>query len=133
LAGQGGILIRMRPKAQLALKELAMRKPSGVRDFLSELKKNESVSGYHFLPAREPQWADLPADLDPAVRGALSERGIEINPEKIFTIMDMELIKNLKGAQRLTGCLVALSRVISCLGKRCMLLYKLLKKSERIE
>jgi DEAD/DEAH box helicase domain-containing protein len=67
----------MRPKAQLALKELAMRKPSGVSDFLSELKRNESVSGYHYLPAREPHWVDLPEDLDPAVRGALSERGIE--------------------------------------------------------
>jgi len=28
----------------------------------------------------------------------ISERGIEANPEKISMIMDMELIKNLKGA-----------------------------------
>jgi hypothetical protein len=56
----------MRPKAQLALKELALRKPSGVGDFLSELKKNKSVSGYHYLPAKQPQWVDLPESLDAA-------------------------------------------------------------------
>jgi hypothetical protein len=42
----------------------------------------------------------------------MSERSIEANPEKISTIMDMELIKNLKGVQRVTSCLAALSRFI---------------------
>jgi hypothetical protein len=37
----------------------------------------------------------------------VSERGIEANPEKISTIMDMGPIKNLKGIQRVTGCLTA--------------------------
>jgi hypothetical protein len=32
-------------------------------------------------------------------------------------IMDMEPVKNLKGAQRLTGCLAALSCFISYLGE----------------
>jgi hypothetical protein len=31
------------------------------------------------------------------------ERGIEANPEKISTIMDMGPIKNLKGVQHVTG------------------------------
>ena len=47
----------------------------------------------------------------------VSERGMEANPEKISTIMDMEPIKNLKGAQRLTRCLTALSHFISRLGE----------------
>ena len=47
----------------------------------------------------------------------VSEHGIEINPEKICTIKDMEPVKNLKGAQRLTGCLAVLSRFISHLGE----------------
>jgi hypothetical protein len=46
--------------------------------------------------------------------------------------MDMEPIKNLKGAQRLTGCLAALC-FISCLGEQGMPLYNLLKKSKRFE
>jgi hypothetical protein len=60
----------------------------------------------------------------------MSERGIEANPEKISAIMDMGPIKNLKGAQRVTGCLAALSRFIARLGERSLPLYKLMKKSD---
>jgi hypothetical protein len=42
----------------------------------------------------------------------VSECGIEVNLEKISAIMDMGPIKNLKGVQRVTGCLAALSRFI---------------------
>jgi hypothetical protein len=48
----------------------------------------------------------------------VSERGIEANVEKISTIMDMEPVKNLKGDQRLIGCLAALSCFISRLGEQ---------------
>ena len=39
-------------------------------------------------------------------------------------------IRNVKGVQRLTNCLAALSRFISRLGERGMPLYKLLKKTD---
>ena len=42
----------------------------------------------------------------------------------------MDPIRNVKGMQRLTGCLAALSRFISRLSKRGMPLYKLLKKMD---
>ena len=45
------------------------------------------------------------------------ERGIEANPEKISVITRMGPIQDIKGVQRVTGCLAALSRFISCLGK----------------
>ena len=48
----------------------------------------------------------------------ISKHGIQINLEKISAINHMEPIKNLKGAQRLTGCLVALTCFISRLGER---------------
>jgi hypothetical protein len=60
----------------------------------------------------------------------MSECGIEANPEKISAIMDMGLIKNLKGVQRVTGCLAALSHFIARLGERSLPLYKLMKKSD---
>jgi hypothetical protein len=44
--------------------------------------------------------------------------------------MDMGPIKNMKGVQRVTGCLVALSRFIARLGERNLPLYKLMKKSD---
>ena len=43
----------------------------------------------------------------------MSEHGIEANPKKITTISNMGPIHNIKGIQRLTGCLAALSQFIS--------------------
>ena len=60
----------------------------------------------------------------------VSKRGIEANPEKIAAIHRLGPIKNLKGVQRVTGCLAALSRFISRLGERVLPMYKLLKKSD---
>ena len=60
----------------------------------------------------------------------MSERGIEANPEKITAISNMGPIRNVKGMQRLTDCLAALSRFISRLGKWGMPLYKLIKKMD---
>jgi hypothetical protein len=60
----------------------------------------------------------------------VSEWGIEANPEKIAAITSMGLIKDLKGVQRVMGCLAALSRFISRLGERGMPLYRLLRKAK---
>jgi hypothetical protein len=49
------------------------------------------------------------------------ERGIEANPEKITAITHMGPIKDLKGVQRVMGCL----------GERGLPLYRLLRKTER--
>jgi hypothetical protein len=61
----------------------------------------------------------------------VSKRGIEANPEKIAAITNMGLIKDLKGVQRVMGCLAALSRFISRLGEKGLPLYRLLRKTER--
>jgi hypothetical protein len=58
------------------------------------------------------------------------ERSIEDNLEKISTIMDMGPIKNLKGVQRVTGYLTALSCFIARLRERSLPLYKLMKNSD---
>jgi hypothetical protein len=60
----------------------------------------------------------------------VSERGIEANPEKIAAITSMGPIKDLKGVQRVMGCLATLSRFISRLGERGLPLYRLLRKAE---
>jgi hypothetical protein len=61
----------------------------------------------------------------------VSERGIEANPEKIAAITSMGPIKDLKGLHRVMGCLAALSRFISRLGKRGLPLYCLLRMTKR--
>jgi len=60
----------------------------------------------------------------------VSERGIEANPEKVSAIANMGPIRNLKGVQRVMGCLASLNRFISRLGEKGLPLYRLLRKSE---
>lgn len=60
----------------------------------------------------------------------VSERGIEVNPEKIKAITELKKPENLKDIQRLTGCVAALSRFVSRLGEKALPLYRLLKKSD---
>jgi hypothetical protein len=61
----------------------------------------------------------------------VSQRGIEANPEKVAALEWMGLIRDLKGVQRVLGCLATLTRFISRLGKKGLPLYRLLKKHER--
>ena len=58
------------------------------------------------------------------------EHGIEANLAKITAISNMGPIRNIKGVQRLTSYLAALSQFISQLGERGMPLYWLLKKTD---
>jgi hypothetical protein len=60
-----------------------------------------------------------------------SPRGIEANPEKVAALERMGPIRDLKGVQKVSGCLAALSRFISRLGEKGLPLYRLLKKHER--
>jgi ribonuclease HI len=61
----------------------------------------------------------------------VSQRGIEANPEKDAALERMGPIRDLKGVQKVLGCLAALSRFISRLGEKGLPLYRLLKKHER--
>jgi ribonuclease HI len=61
----------------------------------------------------------------------VSQRGIKVNPEKVAALERMGAIRDLKGVQRVLGCLAALSRFISRLGEKGLPLYRLLKKHER--
>ena len=61
----------------------------------------------------------------------VSERGIEANLEKVSAVTNMGPIRDLKGVQRVMGCLAALSRFISLLDEKGLPLYRLLRKSER--
>jgi hypothetical protein len=61
----------------------------------------------------------------------VSQQGIEANPEKVAALERMGPIRDLKGVQRVLGCLAALSRFISRLDEKGLPLYRLLKKHER--
>jgi hypothetical protein len=61
----------------------------------------------------------------------VSQRGIEANLEKVAALERMGPIRDLKGVQKVLGCLAALSCFISRLGEKGLPLYRLLKKHER--
>src|SRR5207237_8810119 len=63
----------------------------------------------------------------------MSYRGIEANPKKLKDIFKVNSLTTLKDVQKLTGCMVALSRFISQLGQRAMPFYKLLKKQDKFQ
>jgi hypothetical protein len=60
----------------------------------------------------------------------ICQRGIKANPKKVAALERMGPIWDLKGVQRVLGCLAALSRFISRLGEKGLPLYRLLKKHE---
>jgi hypothetical protein len=60
----------------------------------------------------------------------ISRCGIEVNLEKIKAILEISRSNDLKDVQRLTGCMAAVSRFISRLGEKALLLYKLIKKAD---
>ena len=49
----------------------------------------------------------------------IHERGIDVNPEKIQAIIDMQAPRTIKEVQRLNGRLAAMLRFLSRLGDRC--------------
>ena len=61
----------------------------------------------------------------------VSQRGAEANPEKVSAITRMWPIRDIKGVQKVMGCLAALSHFILRLGEKTLPLYRLLKKAER--
>jgi hypothetical protein len=60
----------------------------------------------------------------------VSQWGIEPNPKKVTALERMGPIQDLKGVQKVLGCLTALRRFISRLGEKGLPLYRLLKKHE---
>ncbi|GKV33305.1 hypothetical protein SLEP1_g41831 [Rubroshorea leprosula] len=56
----------------------------------------------------------------------VSRRGIEVNPEKIRAIAEMELPKSVKDIQRLTGRVAALHRFISKSADKCLPFFKIM-------
>jgi hypothetical protein len=60
----------------------------------------------------------------------ISQRGIEPNPEKVTALDLRGPIRDLKGVQKVLGCLATLSRFISRLCEKGLPLYRLLKKHE---
>ena len=59
----------------------------------------------------------------------VSQRGIEINPDKIQAIMEITPPKNIKEVQSLNSKVAALNRFVSKAMDKCLPFFRTLKKS----
>ena len=58
----------------------------------------------------------------------VSQRGIEVNPEKIRAIMELEPPKTIKEVQNLNGKIAALNRFVSKATDKCLPFFRTLRK-----
>jgi len=63
----------------------------------------------------------------------VSQHGIEVNPDKIKAIEQIEAPKWIKDVRRLTGCVADMSKFISMSAERALLFFKILKKAGPLE
>jgi len=59
----------------------------------------------------------------------VSQRGIEVNPEKVRAVLEMQPPRTTKQLQQLTGRVAALNRFISRSTDKCLPFFKILKKA----
>ena len=59
----------------------------------------------------------------------VSQRGIEVNPEKIWAIMELEPPRKVKEVQSLNGKIAALNRFVSKAMDKCLPFFRTLRKS----
>ena len=59
----------------------------------------------------------------------VSQRGIEVNLEKVRAIMELAPPKTVKEVQSLNGKIVALNRFVSQVTDKCLPFFRTLKKS----
>ena len=59
----------------------------------------------------------------------VSQRGIEVNSEKVWVIMELEPPRTVKEVQSLNGKVVALNRFVSKATNKCLPFFRILRKS----
>src|SRR3954463_5969448 len=108
---------------------LQMSKKSN--DLISDLKETfDNLRKYNMMLNPKKCVFGVPAGK--LLGFIVSQRGIDVNPEKIKAILNINRPTCLKDIQRLTGCVAAVSQFISRLGEKALPLYKLLKKADKI-
>ena len=59
----------------------------------------------------------------------VSQRGIEVNPEKVWAILELEPPRTVKAVQNLNGKVAALNRFVSKATDKCLPFFRVLRKS----
>ncbi|GFZ18422.1 hypothetical protein Acr_27g0001610 [Actinidia rufa] len=63
----------------------------------------------------------------------VTKRGIEVNPDQIQALIAMRSPRNIREVQQLTGRVTALNRLVSKSADKCLLFFKILRKSQTFQ
>ena len=63
----------------------------------------------------------------------LTNRGIEVNPDKCSAVLKMQSPRTIKEVQQLTGRIAALTRFLPASAKRCLPFFKTLRSKKNFE
>ncbi|GKU96922.1 hypothetical protein SLEP1_g10102 [Rubroshorea leprosula] len=72
-------------------------------------------------------------ELGKFLRYVVSKKGIEVNPEKVLAVQQMEPPRTVKDVQRLTGRVAALHRFIARSAERCLPFFKALREPKHFQ
>ncbi|PKA62332.1 RNA-directed DNA polymerase like [Apostasia shenzhenica] len=105
--------------------DLLIKSRSGV-DHLEDL--HETLETYRVHNIRlNPSKSIFGAAYGKFLGHMVSARGIEVNPEKIKAILDLDRPRTVIDIQKLNGRITVLSRFISRMGDRCLPFFKVLR------
>jgi hypothetical protein len=63
----------------------------------------------------------------------LTNRGIEVNPDKCSAVLKMQSPRTIKEVQQLTGKIAALTRFLPASAKRCLPFFKMIRSKKSFE
>ena len=96
-------------------------------DHLSDLQENfDTLWSYNMK--LNPSKCTFGVTAGKFLRFMVSQRGIEVNPDKIWAIMEMTLPTSIKEVQSLNDKVVALNRFVSSATNKCLPFFHMLKK-----
>ncbi|KAK8954417.1 hypothetical protein KSP39_PZI002217 [Platanthera zijinensis] len=109
-----------------------MIKSKGVDSHLCDLKETFATMR-KFKMRLNPLKCVFGASRGKFLGHLLTPAGVEPNPDKVKTILELESPRNAKEVQRLTGKLAGLSRFLSRSGEKCSSFFKVLRGNQKFE
>ena len=97
-------------------------------DLLEDLRETFDTLRSYNMKLNPGKWA-FEVTAGKFLRFMVSQRGIEVNPDKIRAILEMTPPRNVKEVQSLNGKVAALNRFVSRATEKCLPFFRTLKKS----
>ena len=102
-------------------------KSQATLNYIADLQKTFGTLRWFWMKLNLMKYA-FGVTVDKFFGFMISRRGIEVNPEKIKTVLEMAPSKTIGKVQHLTGKIISLNRFISRSVERCLSFFKTLRQ-----